>query len=121
VKGILGGLFHRGFRTKSRGKLKVTAAGLRHLSSPQYDEYMSALVARYFEPDESFYEFLVGITAGFLSESDPYCAEQSVFEEFVSSNISVIRSAIDRVKGSSPQVGVAEKMWECTRFDPWGK
>jgi hypothetical protein len=114
MKGILAGLFRRRSPTKSREKLKVTEAGLRYLNSPKYEKDMGVLVSRYFEPDESFYEFLVGVTAGCLSGSDPYNEELSAFEEFISNNIYVIRSAIDRIKAFRPQVEIAEKMWEHT-------
>jgi hypothetical protein len=92
--------------------LTPTASGLNYLNSLEYERYMIDLVAKYYEPDECFYGFLVGITAALLSESDPNSEETTIFDEFVEKNMQTIRTAIDRIKAKRPELAIAGEKWE---------
>ncbi len=89
-----------------------TASGLNYLNSPEHEQYMIDLVDRYFESNEFFYEFLVGVTAALLSESDPNSEDATIFDNFVQENMQTIRTTIDRIKAKRPELAIAEKEWE---------
>ncbi len=91
--------------------LATTFSGLRFVNSPLYEKVMAELVDRNYEPNESFYELLIGVTATFLCEADPHEEDIEVFDTFIAANIEIIRAAIDRVKTSRWEVGHAEKKW----------
>ena len=71
---------------KSSGDLAPTASGLNHLNSLEYERYMIGLMTEYYESDEFFYEFLIGVTAALLCELDPNSEEATVFDKFVEEN-----------------------------------
>jgi hypothetical protein len=96
---------------KNRQKLVATKSGIRFVSSPDYEKAIDELVNRDFEPEAAFYQLLVGVTAYFLCGIDPHCEDLDIFDEFISENMTTIRAAIDRVKGSLPQIRYAEEAW----------
>ena len=94
---------------EGRKRLVATASGLRFIGSRDYEKAIDELVSRDFEPEESFYQLLVGVTACFLCGIDPHREEVDVFYEFINDNLPLIRAAIDRVKRSRPQICDARK------------
>lgn len=98
--------------TKASRSLTSTAWGLNYLNSPECEQYLIDLVDRYFDSSEFFYEFIVGVTAALLSESDPNAEETSVFDNFIRSNMRTIRTTIDRIKAKRPELAMAEAEWE---------
>jgi len=111
MKEFVANLLCRLLRKQPADKLAVTSAGLQYINSVEYEKTMIELVQRNYEPDESFYELLVGVTASFLCEVDPHGEDISVFNGFINANMTHIRAAIDRVKMSQPQIGYAEHEW----------
>ena len=97
---------------RAKSSLGVTASGFRYIHSIRYVEYMDGRMTRFYELDASFFGLLVGITATFLSGTDPNSEDIDAFDGFVSENIAVIRSAIDRIKDVHAEIGLIEEMWE---------